>query len=298
MTNLFIFFDAKKSSMTHHNVHLTKYQESRVAKGHKVRLTHEQLLGGPHKLHLKPRKLKKLQTAIRNHRGAEIHLEPDEACEVGGSILGLYEKHVKPHVRGFLHKQAARFLPHAQHAAQEHLSGVLGHTGARRVASAIAPIAHHAINRVGDATGAYGLAHRRHMKRAHALSALARTHGGSLKSFGRELLRVAKPLIRPGLKSIATAGLAYAGAPELVPGANMAIDAAGNAYGFGLGHAGGARGGARGTSHSVTSARPVVAVRGRGFGRALSSARSVSHSIVSGRPLIATRGKGFRAAGY
>ena len=112
MTNLFVFFVAKKSSMTH-NVHLTKYQEGRIAKGHKVRLTHEQLLGGPHKLHLKPRKLRKLQTAIRNHRGAEIHLEPDEACEVGGSILGLYEKHVKPHVRGFLHKQAARFLPHA-----------------------------------------------------------------------------------------------------------------------------------------------------------------------------------------
>ena len=286
MTNLFVFFVAKKSSMTH-NVHLTKYQEGRIAKGHKVRLTHEQLLGGPHKLHLKPRKLRKLQTAIRNHRGAEIHLEPDEACEVGGSILGLYEKHVKPHVRGFLHKQAARFLPHAQHAAQEHLSGVLGHTGSRRVASAIAPIAHHAINRVGDATGAWGLAHRRH----------AHVHGGSLKSFGREVFKIAKPLIRPGLKSIATAGLAYAGAPELVPGANMAIDAAGNAYGFGLGHSGGARGGARGASHSITSSRPVVAVRGKGFGRAIASARTVSHSVVSGRPLIASRGRGFKAAG-
>ena len=288
MTNLFIFFVAKKSSMTHHNVHLTKYQESRVAKGHKVRLTHEQLLGGPHKLHLKPRKLKKLQTAIRNHRGAEIHLEPDEACEVGGSILGLYEKHVKPHVRGFLHKQAARFLPHAQHAAQEHLSGVLGHTGARRVASAIAPIAHHAINRVGDATGAYGLAHRHHAKH----------HGGSLKSVGRTLFKVAKPFIRPGLKSIATAGLAYAGAPELAPGANMAIDAAGDQWGFGFGHsAGPSMGAARAASHSVTSAKPVVAVRGRGFGRAMTSARTVSRSVVSAKPMIATRGKGFKAAG-
>jgi hypothetical protein len=253
---------------------MSQAQLARLQKGHTIRLTKDQLRDGPIGLHLRPRQLKKVETARRKQKGLEIHLEPGESVVTvsqGGSMLGmarsLYQSEVKPHVRGFLHRQASRATPMLRRQAESALTGVVGRTAARRVASAVDPAVHDVINRVGDATQAYGTVARRP------------NHGSGIRQDLRRVHRFLKPAIRAGLKTAARVAATSVGVPIAGELADRAVDAIGDASGgWGL---------PQQPAPKVPSAGRAVAKRGR--------ARTVPRGVRSASPTV---GGSFKPAGY
>lgn len=194
---------------------LTDAQIKKLMSGKVVRLSHEKLqAGGPIQIALTPRHLRKIATAVRNGKGHDLSLGAGE--QIGGSLRGLYDAHVKPHVRPFLHRQATRLTPQISRAVSDGIRPVVGRVAARRISSAVDPAMHHVIDRVGDATQAYGI-----------------------KDDLRKFHRAIKPAIRQGLKGIARAGTVALGVPMAGVVTDAALDAIGDRTGgFGLRPAG------------------------------------------------------------
>ena len=187
---------------------LTKNNIDKIRQHKPTQLGYEQLQGGPHRLHLKPRKLQRVQTAIKKQKGIRLHLDGDE-MKGSGFLTNIYKAHVKPHVRGLLHRGLEAAAPHIQ----RHTSSYIGDEGGAHLSRGLTSAAHRGVDYVGDVTGAYGLPRVR-------------------------VPQWAKPIVRKSLKGIATVGATYL-APELAPITapliNRGIDEIGDRTGaFGL----------------------------------------------------------------
>lgn len=260
---------------------LSSNQRSKFHRGNKIRLSFEQLThGGPDDFHLRPNAARRVHTALRHERG--IVLSHHDVEEVGGSLASLYKEHVKPHVRSMLHKGVSALTPQLRESAQHHLSGLVGNKASSRLASAIDPAFHHAINRVGDATGAWGLRRgRRRLKR---------------KTGGRLTYAPFKPLVRRGLKTAASLGATYFGVPEAIAPANAIIDAVGDStHAWGFGHSGHSAGRRAGSKIPIKAG---VFQKGTGFGHSHPGAAKKAASRIPIRAGFFQKGGSFKAAGY
>lgn len=175
---------------------LTPAQIKKLADHQTVQLKAEQLQGGPHRLFLKPRKLRRVHTAIGNRTGIRILLDKDEVrnSSLGGGFrddLKKLHRAIKPALRG-----AVR---------------TIARTGANYLAPGLGEITDPLVRKIGDITGAYGI--KDDMRRFH---------------------RAMKPAIRQSLKSVARAAGDHL-APGLGRFADPVVDRIGDVTGaYGL----------------------------------------------------------------
>lgn len=178
------------------DISLEPLQLKKLADHQTVQLKAEQLQGGPHRLFLKPRKLRRVLTAIRDHKGIRLLLDKDEVrnSSFGAGIrenLRKFHRAIKPALR-----QGIR---------------TIARTGANYLAPGLGEIADPLVTKIGDITGAYGI--REDMRRFH---------------------RAMKPAIRQSLKGVARAAGDHF-APGFGRFADPVVDRIGNVTGaFGL----------------------------------------------------------------
>lgn len=144
---------------------LTPAQIKKVANHQTVQLKAEQLQGGPHRLFLKPRKLRRVHIALGKGTGIRILLDKDEVrnSSLGGGFrddLRKFHRAIKPALRG-----AVR---------------TIARTGANYFAPGLGEITDPLVGKIGDITGAYGF--KDDLRRFH---------------------RAMKPAIRQSLKNVA-----------------------------------------------------------------------------------------------
>lgn len=182
------------------SVSLTENNLRRIRNHQPFQLTHRQLLGGPHRLNLKPNKVRRVETAVRKQKGIRLHLEPTEMRGLGimDSLRDAYNTQVRPRVRPALHRGVQRIAPAIQRRVQSATQPVVGRRAARHLASGATSAIHFGVDRVGDLSGAYGI--KEDLRRFH---------------------RRAKPAIRKALQGVVKTGL-RAVAPLAGPAAPLA----------------------------------------------------------------------------
>lgn len=193
--------------MNTHGVSLSASNLRAIQAGRPFQLRHEQLMaGGPHRLHLKANKTRRVHRAMHKGVGLRLHLDGDEMRGSGfrETVSRAYQA-IRPHIRPVLHKLADRAVPYLEQGIRQGITPYLGQEAASHLSQAASPGLHAGINAVGDMTGAYGLSSSR--GRARALSS---------QSEGRGLPKWAKPVVRKGLKAVGSAAAMYL-APELAP---------------------------------------------------------------------------------
>lgn len=197
------------------NVQLSKTNIRNIRQGRTTQISADQLGHGEHKLHLKPRKMHRVESALRNRKGLRILLENDEAeATLHGSGL--------PGIRTLLHHGARVALPAVQRGIRKYGQRAVGRRASNLIAEAADSGLHHAIDAVGDVTGAYGIA----------------AHGGSIRNDLRRFHRAIKPALRSGIKAVGQAAASYV-APGFgqftAPLVDRAVDRVGDVTGaFGL----------------------------------------------------------------
>lgn len=168
------------------SVHLSETNLHKLARHEPTLLRHSQLGQGPHTLHLKPRKHRRIHTAIRKRKGIVLSLDGPELqaslpTMQGGSVKGFFRK-VGRKVKEFYNEQKPAIRSALQTAVREGLQGAVSAGSTMMGVPELAPAGNalidkysdNLVGRLGDVTGAYGLAPRRrvvHRRRA--------TSGGS-----------------------------------------------------------------------------------------------------------------------
>lgn len=154
------------------SVHLSETNVKKLARHEPTLLRHSQLGHGPHTLHLKPRKHRRVHTAIRKKKGIVMHLDGQElhaslptmqggsfksfTRSLGNKIKDIYTQN-KPAIRSALQGAVKRGLQTAV------LTGSTMY-GVPELAPAgnalIDKYSDNLVGRLGDVTGAYGLGSR------------------------------------------------------------------------------------------------------------------------------------------
>lgn len=178
------------------DVSLTPLQLRKLADHQTVQLKAEQLQGGPHRLFLKPRKARRVHTALGNQKGIRLLLDKDEVrhASFGGGIredLRKFHRAIKPALR--------------------HGIRTIARAGANYIAPGLGQVTDPLVTKIGDITGAYGI--KDDLRRFH---------------------RAMKPTIRQSLKTVARAAGDHF-APGFGRFADPMVDRIGNVTGaFGL----------------------------------------------------------------
>ena len=158
-------------------VHLTQTNIKKLSRHEPTLLRREQLGSGPHTLHLKPRKLRKVHTAMRKNKGLHIHLDPEElhATMSGGSVKGFFRGvgrelgHLYQKAKPMIRREVSKFVKTGLNAAVPVATTMLGVPEAAPFLQAgIDKYSDRAVGAIGQVTGAYGLRHSRktHHRRA------------------------------------------------------------------------------------------------------------------------------------
>lgn len=151
------------------SVHLTENNLKKLASHEPTLLRHSQLGSGPHTLHLKPRKHRRIQTAIRKRKGMVLSLDGQELqaslpTMQGGSFKS-FVKSVGRKIKSFYNEQKPEIRKAVQGAVKQGLQGLVAAGSTMYGVPELAPAGNalidkysdNLVGKFGDVTGAYGL---------------------------------------------------------------------------------------------------------------------------------------------